>query len=137
MELGNRHFAGLDFLISPVAPGTAFPAELPSPGNDPERPFDHIGFTMAYNMTGQPAASINCGYGADGLPIGLQIVGRRFDDVGVLRVSRLFERIRAPQRPWPMFENGSFALLDEPGPSSGYRGRAASAMGAHGAERGT
>lgn len=102
MELGNRHFAGLDFLISPVAPETAFDAELPSPNGDPSRPFDHIGFTVAYNMTGQPAASINCGYGATGLPIGLQIVGRRFDDLGVLRLSHAVERLRSEQRRWPM-----------------------------------
>lgn len=100
-ELGNRHFAGLDFLLSPVAPQPAFAAELPSPTNDPARPFEHIGFTVAYNMTGQPAASINCGYSAEGLPIGLQIVGRRFDDLGVLRLSQAYERMRPAQRPWP------------------------------------
>jgi aspartyl-tRNA(Asn)/glutamyl-tRNA(Gln) amidotransferase subunit A len=35
------------------------------------------------------------------LPIGLQIIGRRFDDLGVLRVSRAYERLRPAQRPWP------------------------------------
>jgi aspartyl-tRNA(Asn)/glutamyl-tRNA(Gln) amidotransferase subunit A len=44
---------------------------------------------------------VNCGYSASGLPIGLQIAGQRFDDLGVLRVSRAFEQIREPQRPWP------------------------------------
>jgi len=100
-ELGNRHFAGLDFLLSPVAPQPAFAAELPGPTNDPARPFEHIGFTVAYNMTDQPAASINCGYSPEGLPIGLQIVGRRFDDLGVLKLSRAYERMRPAQRPWP------------------------------------
>ena len=52
-------------------------------------------------MTEQPAASINCGYTADGLPIGLHIVGRRFDDIGVLRLSQAYEAMRPPQRPWP------------------------------------
>ena len=42
-------------------------------------------------MTGQPAASVPCGFTKDGLPIGLQIVGRRFDDVTVLRASAVFE----------------------------------------------
>jgi aspartyl-tRNA(Asn)/glutamyl-tRNA(Gln) amidotransferase subunit A len=55
-------------------------------------------------MTEQPAASINCGYTAQGLPIGLQIVGRRFDDLGVLRLSRAYERLRPAQRPWPSGE---------------------------------
>jgi Asp-tRNA(Asn)/Glu-tRNA(Gln) amidotransferase A subunit family amidase len=49
-------------------------------------------------MSEQPAASINCGYSASGLPIGLQIAGRRFDDVGVM-VARAFEQIRGAQRP--------------------------------------
>lgn len=100
-ELGSKAFAGLDFLLSPTAPEPAFPAELPGPSNDPARPFEHIGFTVAYNMTGQPAASINCGYSADGLPIGLQIVGRRFDDLGVLKLARAYEALRPAQRPWP------------------------------------
>jgi aspartyl-tRNA(Asn)/glutamyl-tRNA(Gln) amidotransferase subunit A len=52
-------------------------------------------------MSEQPAASINCGYTRSGLPIGLQIAGRRFDDLGVLQVARAFEIIRGDQRPWP------------------------------------
>ena len=53
-------------------------------------------FTYPFNMTGQPAASVPCGFTRDGLPIGLQIVGRRFDDVTVLRASAAFEAAR----PW-------------------------------------
>jgi aspartyl-tRNA(Asn)/glutamyl-tRNA(Gln) amidotransferase subunit A len=52
-------------------------------------------------MSEQPASSINCGYSDDGLPIGLQIAGRRFDDLGVLQFSRAFELIRDVQKPWP------------------------------------
>jgi Asp-tRNA(Asn)/Glu-tRNA(Gln) amidotransferase A subunit family amidase len=90
-----------DFVLSPTAPVTAFPADWASPLNDPQRPFEHIAFTLPYNMSEQPAASINCGYSAEGLPIGLQIAGRRFDDLGVLRLARAFERLRGPQRDWP------------------------------------
>src|SRR5512133_614349 len=90
-----------DYVISPTSPVPAFPAELPSPTNDPLRPLEHIGFTVPYNTSQQPAASINCGYPAGGLPIGLQIAGQRFDDLGVLQVSRAFELIREGQRPWP------------------------------------
>ena len=91
-----------DYVISPVSPVPAFPAELPSPTNDPMRPLEHIGFTVPFNMSEQPAASVNCGYTAGGLPIGLQIVGKRFDDLGVLQVARAFEQVREPQRPWPL-----------------------------------
>jgi Asp-tRNA(Asn)/Glu-tRNA(Gln) amidotransferase A subunit family amidase len=90
-----------DFVISPTSPVPAFAAELPSPTNDPLHPLEHIGFTVPYNMSEQPAASINCGYTRSGLPIGLQIAGRRFDDLGVLQVSRAFELLREPQRAWP------------------------------------
>jgi aspartyl-tRNA(Asn)/glutamyl-tRNA(Gln) amidotransferase subunit A len=48
--------------------------------------------TMPFNVTGQPAASVPCGYTADGLPVGLQIAGRRFDDGAVLRAAAAFER---------------------------------------------
>ena len=80
----------------------AFAAELPSPTNDPLHGLEQIGFTVAYNMSEQPAASINCGYTRAGLPIGLQIAGQRFDDLGVLQVARAFELLREPQRPWPV-----------------------------------
>jgi aspartyl-tRNA(Asn)/glutamyl-tRNA(Gln) amidotransferase subunit A len=90
-----------DFVISPVSPNMPAPAEHASPTNDPLRALEHIGFTVPYNMTEQPAASINCGYSAEGLPIGLQIAGRRFDDLGVLQFSRAFEQIREAQKPWP------------------------------------
>lgn len=100
-EAGLRAFGDLDFLLSPTAPVAAFPAEWASPLDDPARPFEHIAFTVPANMTGQPAASINCGHTADGLPIGLQITGGRFDDLGVLRLARAYEALRPAQRPWP------------------------------------
>ena len=93
--------APFDFVISPTAPCSAFPAELPSPTNDPLHGLEHIGFTVPFNMSEQPAASINCGYMRSGLPIGLQIAGRRFDDLGVLKASRAYELLRPAQRPWP------------------------------------
>ena len=93
--------APFDCVISPVAPNLPAPAEDPSPTNDPLRPLEHIAFTVPWNMSEQPAASINCGYSASGLPIGLQIAGARFDDVGVMQVARAFERIRGAQRAWP------------------------------------
>lgn len=90
-----------DYVLSPVSPVPAFDAGLPSPTNDPMRPLEHIGFTVPFNMSEQPAASIQCGYTRDGLPIGLQIAGKRFDDLGVLQVARAFELVREPLRPWP------------------------------------
>jgi aspartyl-tRNA(Asn)/glutamyl-tRNA(Gln) amidotransferase subunit A len=90
-----------DALLSPTAPIPAFAAELPCPTNDPAQPFEHIAFTLPYNMSEQPAASINCGYTSDGLPIGLQIIGARHDDLGVLQLARAWEQMRPAQRAWP------------------------------------
>ena len=60
--LTMRHAAvaathGFDFVLSPVAPNVAYEAELASPIHDPDRPFEHIGYTVAFNMSEQPAAS--------------------------------------------------------------------------------
>jgi Asp-tRNA(Asn)/Glu-tRNA(Gln) amidotransferase A subunit family amidase len=90
-----------DYVLSPVSPVPSYDAQWASPLNDPEQPFEHIAFTLPYNMSEQPAASINCGYTSDGLPIGLQIIGHRHDDLGVLQVSRAYEQLRPAQKPWP------------------------------------
>jgi aspartyl-tRNA(Asn)/glutamyl-tRNA(Gln) amidotransferase subunit A len=52
-------------------------------------------------MAENPAASINCGFSRHGMPIGLQIIGRRFADLAVLRVAKQFENWRGPIRSWP------------------------------------
>ena len=91
-----------DFVISPVAPVSAYAAEAPSPTGDPLRAMEHIAYTLPFNMSGQPAISVPCAHTAAGLPIGLQITGRLFDDLGVLRVARAWEQLRGPLRPWPL-----------------------------------
>ena len=90
-----------DFVLSPVSPVPSYAAAWASPTNDPERPFEHIAFTLPFNMSEQPSAAINCGWTRAGLPIGLQITGRRFDDLGVLQLAAAWERLRPAQRPWP------------------------------------
>jgi len=100
-EAAVRACAPFDFVLSPVSPILAYEAELPAPNDDPRDALPHIAFTVPYNMSEQPAASVNWGYGAEGLPIGVQVIGRRFDDAGVLRLCALLERLRPPQRPWP------------------------------------
>jgi aspartyl-tRNA(Asn)/glutamyl-tRNA(Gln) amidotransferase subunit A len=94
-------FADLDYVISPVAPVVKFDAELAAPLNDPDRPFEHIAYTVPWNMAENPALSINGGYDSTGFPIGVQIIGRRFDDLGVLGMGKAFEGLRGAQRPWP------------------------------------
>jgi len=94
-------FSELDYVISPISPVVKFDAELAAPLNDPDRPFEHICYTVPWNMAENPALSINGGYDAAGFPIGVQIIGRRFDDIGVLGMAKTFETLRGPQRPWP------------------------------------
>jgi aspartyl-tRNA(Asn)/glutamyl-tRNA(Gln) amidotransferase subunit A len=94
-------FCEVNYVISPVSPVVNFAAELASPINDPAKPFEHICYTVPWNMAENPAASINGGYDKNGFPIGVQIIGRRFDDIGVLRMAKAFEAMRGPQKPWP------------------------------------
>ena len=90
-----------DFVLSPVAPIVGFAAERPMPSNDPAHAMEHIGYTLPFNMSEQPAVALNAGYAASGLPIGLQLAGRRHDDLGVLRIARAWEHLRGAQRPFP------------------------------------
>src|SRR5487761_1831232 len=94
-------FAEFDYVISPVSPVVKFAAEFAAPLNDPDKPFEHICYTVPWNMAENPAVSINGGYDASGFPIGVQIIGRRFDDIGVLGMAKAFEGLRGAQRPWP------------------------------------
>jgi aspartyl-tRNA(Asn)/glutamyl-tRNA(Gln) amidotransferase subunit A len=100
-DAGVAALQGFDFMIGPVAPIPTYAAELAGPTGDPQRPFEHIAFTLPFNMSEQPAASVPCGFTKSGLPVGLQIIGHRHDDLGVLQLSRTWERLRAPLRPWP------------------------------------
>jgi aspartyl-tRNA(Asn)/glutamyl-tRNA(Gln) amidotransferase subunit A len=90
-----------DLVLSPTSPILPYEAELACPGNDARNALPHIAFTVPYNMSEQPAASVNWCASKGGLPIGVQVIGRRFDDALVLRAARLLEKLRPAQNPWP------------------------------------
>ncbi len=93
LELEQR-LAGYDLLMCPTLPCTAFALGDDHPAAVGGRPFGDLGWTQfcyPFNITGQPAASVSCGF-AGGLPVGLQIVGRRLDDALVLRAAAAYER---------------------------------------------
>ncbi len=109
MEMRTRRFAyvqeihefmeGYDFLLSPAVSVAAFPADKLQPAHWPQHEWDWLmwaEFSYPFNWSGSPAASVPCGFTPAGLPVGLQIVGRRFDDLGVLQASAAFEAAR----PW-------------------------------------
>ncbi len=98
----EQMLADVDFLLCPTVPYPAFDAELPA--RNENRLFEPWAHTFLFNLGEQPAASINCGFSSEGLHIGLQIVGQRFDDLGVLQLSRQFEQLcdHCPQPPREM-----------------------------------
>lgn len=83
-----------DLMLTPTLPIGAFPAGLDQPGSVNGVPTEYLSwsaFTYPFNLTGQPAATVPCGFDRDGLPLGLQIVGRFGDDATVLRAAAAFE----------------------------------------------
>src|SRR5262245_14382356 len=92
-------FERYDLLLTPTVACPPFALGLDHPAavaGKPVAPYGWLPYTYPFNLTGQPAASVPCGFTRDGLPMGLQIVGRRFDDALVLRAAAAFERAR----PW-------------------------------------
>jgi aspartyl-tRNA(Asn)/glutamyl-tRNA(Gln) amidotransferase subunit A len=98
-EHPRRLFETYDLLLTPTVACPPFKIGLDNPNEiagRPAEPYEWIPFTYPFNMTGQPACSVPAGFTAEKLPVGLQIVGRRFDDVTVLRAAHAFERAQ----PW-------------------------------------
>jgi aspartyl-tRNA(Asn)/glutamyl-tRNA(Gln) amidotransferase subunit A len=95
-------FTSYDVILSPVAPITAFPAELAYPTDDPSKPFEHIGFTVPYNMSAHPATTVNVGWSASGLPIGAQLAVPHHLDLSALALAGYLDSQQTERRDWPM-----------------------------------
>ncbi len=81
-----------DLLITPTLPGVAFEAGKLSPVDDGMGKWvNWTPFSYPFNLTQQPAASVPCGFSKAGLPAGLHIVGKMFDDKAVLRASQAYQ----------------------------------------------
>ena len=93
------HLAGYDVVLAPVLPVVSFPAE--AVGLDPLRPLAHCAYTCWFNQTGQPAAAL-CFGTSGGMPVGVQVVGRRFEDRRVLALAAWLEQRRAFTPDWPL-----------------------------------
>ena len=96
----NQFHDKFDLLLTPTLPITAFNIGLEIPENSdygwwPE----WVAFCYPFNLTRQPAYSIPCVFTAAKLPIGLQIIGRQFDDVNVLRAATAFEVVYQQKMP--------------------------------------
>ncbi|HRW16572.1 MAG: hypothetical protein KDJ78_00720 [Rhodobacteraceae bacterium] len=101
-------FEGADVLLTPVMPIVNFPAE--DRGIDPAMPLRHCTFTALFNQSGHPAVSICGGFDDRGLPVGVQLVGRRFDDVRLVRLAAALEAALWPggraAAGWPLAPRG-------------------------------
>jgi len=81
-----------DLLFTPTMPLPAFSLGSDTPiGQDGSKWDDWSPFTFPFNLTGQPAATVPCGFTSDGLPVGLQIIGRNYDEATVLRAAYSYE----------------------------------------------
>ena len=99
-QIVRRFFERYDLLLTPTTSVAAFPVGLAYPAEIEGRQIDNqlqwFPFTFPFSITGQPAITVPCGFTAEGLPVGLQIVGRRFADAAVLRAAAAFEAAQ----PW-------------------------------------
>ena len=101
-----QHFKNYDILITPTLACPAFELGLSDAtkiGGKEVGPGVWMAYTYPFNMSGHPAASIPCGWTSGGLPIGMQIIGKRFDDLTVLQVSKAFEEMAPWQDKKPEF----------------------------------
>jgi aspartyl-tRNA(Asn)/glutamyl-tRNA(Gln) amidotransferase subunit A len=99
-----RFMRQYDLLLTPTIAVPAFAQGIQGPETIEGKkagPFQWIAFTFPFNLTGQPAASVPAGFTKDGLPVGLQIVGRHLDDATVLRASAAFEAAAPWRNRWP------------------------------------
>ncbi|MGL3209816.1 amidase family protein [Bradyrhizobium sp. BR 1433] len=92
-------FEGWDYVIAPTLPVVNFPAE--EPGVSREMPLAHTLFTAMFNQTCQPASTVCMAFDSRHLPIGVQVTGHRFDDLGVLQVTKALEDMRSFAMDWP------------------------------------
>lgn len=81
-------FRKVDFILAPVAPTAAF--KIGEKVNDPLQMYLSDIFTIPVNLAGLPAISLPAGFSSEGLPIGVQFIGKHFDEVGILRLAKKF-----------------------------------------------
>ncbi|MBI5659483.1 MAG: Asp-tRNA(Asn)/Glu-tRNA(Gln) amidotransferase subunit GatA [Nitrosomonadales bacterium] len=93
-------FKQCDIIMGPTAPSTAF--KLGEKGDDPVQMYLSDIYTIAVNLAGLPGMSIPCGFGANAMPVGLQIIGNYFDEARMLNAAHQYQlatdwHSRAPQ----------------------------------------
>ena len=82
-------FARVDLILAPTTPNVAFKH---GEKDDPLAMYLNDALTIPVNLAGLPGLSVRCGFNATGLPIGLQLIGKPFDEATLLRVAHAYER---------------------------------------------
>ena len=118
-----RFMSKYDLFLCPTCPTPAFSIGLFGPDTvEGQRGVDlddRLPALWPFNQTGQPAASIPAGWTTDGLPVGLQIVGRHLDDAMVMRASAAYEQVRPWKDRWPEIVAKA---VDQPGKATAATG---------------
>ena len=92
----NEIFGFADVIITPTAPSVAYGIGVQD--NDPVKMYTADICTVTVNIAGLPAINTTCGYDKDGMPIGMSIVGKRFDEATIIQTADAFEKIFTPVR---------------------------------------
>lgn len=101
-EKMRKFFESYDLLLTPTLPVPPFEAGVNVPPQLPERSIvSWVYYTYPFNLTGNPAASIPCGFTKEGLPVGLQVVAGTNREIDLLRVATAFEETRPWTSPFP------------------------------------
>ena len=105
-EVIYQYFKEFDLLITPTTAvptidlGQGFVPKIAGKGVSPA---GWVPYCLLFNLTWSPAASIPCGWSKEVIPIGMQIIGKRFDEKTVLQVSKAFQNIASWQDKKPNF----------------------------------
>jgi aspartyl-tRNA(Asn)/glutamyl-tRNA(Gln) amidotransferase subunit A len=86
-------FGNTDVLVMPSTPETGMAGSYGKPPQDPKVAKNDVAYLAPFNLTGNPAISIPCGFTAAGLPVGLQLVGRAFDEATILSAAHHYQQI--------------------------------------------
>ena len=109
LDRARRFFERFDFLVLPVSQVPPFDVDQPYvteiDGVAMETYLDWMSSCAHISVLGLPAISVPCGFTDDGLPVGVQIVGRQHDDLGVLRLAHAFEQVNGAGRHGPPIED--------------------------------
>jgi aspartyl-tRNA(Asn)/glutamyl-tRNA(Gln) amidotransferase subunit A len=97
----DQAFETCDVIVTPTAPTTAF--RLGEKTADPLQMYLSDIYTLSVNLAGLPALSLPCGFDSDGLPIGMQIIGKHFDESTVLRLAHAYEQATEWHKQRPEF----------------------------------